>query len=112
MAPDLLKVPNLIQAFYLANEDFRLNSQGEALMKLVELDSQETTPQELIYRVDDCIELNSEPFRAISEIIAQMLAFFLSPVCDGLRVSHTPGKISYHPLNIDPQVIQRLANLN
>lgn len=112
MAPDLLKVPNLIQAFYLANEDFRLNSQGEALMKLVELDSQETTPSEFNYRVDDCIDLNSEPFRAISEIIAQMLAFFLAPVCDGLQVTHTPGRISYHPLHIDNRAIQQLANLN
>ena len=112
MVPDLLQIPNLLETFYTFHGGFKLNSQEEALMSLVQLDLENTKPETIVYLVDNCIEPGTLPFLAIQGIITQLLAFFLAPVCDGIHVHIEPGRISYSPININHSAIARLASLN
>ena len=44
MVPNLLQIPNLLEAFYTFHGGFKLNSQEEALISLVQIDVENTKP--------------------------------------------------------------------
>lgn len=99
--PQMLKPSNLIRAFYQISPE-RLNPNGEALLGMVTLDEDNTTPDSLIYSVDDCIESQSEPFQAIADIIGSMLYAIIGDLVEGVHVHIDGQTIIYHPLFIKP----------
>ena len=108
MAPDMLQPTNLLQHFYSMNEA-RLNNQGEALISLVTFDQEKSTPTELIYWVDDCIEQGTQPFKAIINILATLLGEVLSEVSDGAAVAIHGQAIHFLPV-IEVTVIKDLLH--
>lgn len=101
LVPQMLKPQNLIRAFYSISPN-RLNQNGEALLNLVSLDENNTTPDSIIYWVDNCIENNTEPFKAIANIIGSMLYAIIGDIAEGVHVHIEGQKITFHPLLIKP----------
>lgn len=61
MTPEVFQTQKLLQLFYSCNPA-RLNKQGEGLLKLVTFDQENSTPEELIYIIDDCIKPEDNAF--------------------------------------------------
>lgn len=97
MVPEVLQTNKLLQFFYSCNPA-RLNEQGEALLSLVIFDQKNSTPGDLIYEVDDCIKPDSEPFRAIQDILATLLGEVLSEISEGALVAIQGQAIHFHPV--------------
>lgn len=97
MVPEVLQTNKLLQFFYSCNEA-RLNEQGEALLSLVIFDQEKSTPEDLIYWVDNCIKPESEPFRAIQDILATLLGEVLSEISEGAFVTVKGQAIHFHPV--------------
>lgn len=114
MAPDMLQPTKLLQHFYSLNEA-RLNTQGEALISLVTFDQEKSTPEELIYWVDDCIGNGTEPFKAIMDILATLLGEVLSEVSDGAAVAVYGQSIHFIPvikIDIIKEILSKLHRAN
>ena len=97
MTPEVLQTQKLLQLFYSCNPA-RLNKQGEGLLKLVTFDQENSTPEELIYIIDDCIKPEDKAFKAAEQILATLLNEVLSEVSDGVMVSIIGQEIHFLPL--------------
>ena len=97
MTPEVFQTQKLLQLFYSCNPA-RLNKQGEVLFKLVTFDQENSTPEELIYIIDDCIKPEDNAFKAAEQILATLLSGVLSEVSDGAIVSTIGQEIHFLPL--------------
>lgn len=100
MTPEVFQTQKLLQLFYSCNPA-RLNKQGEGLLKLVTFDQENSTPEELIYIIDDCIKPGDNAFKAAEQILAtllnEVLSEVLSEVSDGVMVSIIGQEIHFLP---------------
>lgn len=97
MTPEVFQTQKLLQLFYSCNPA-RLNKQGEGLLKLVTFDQENSTPEELIYIIDDCIKPEDNAFKAAEQILATLLSEVLSEVSDGAMFSTIGQEIHFLPL--------------
>lgn len=110
MTPEVFQTQKLLQLFYSCNPA-RLNKQGEGLLKLVTFDQENSTPEELIYIIDDCIKPEDNAFKAAEQIIATLLKGVFSEVTDGVMVSIIGQEIHFIPL-IELKTLKELVREN
>lgn len=100
----LFSPANMLQAFY-SGCPYRLNHQGEALISFASV-NEATTPTEIIYDVDSCINLREEHGRAIIHILATILGTLLGGISEGFIIHIN----SEHQFTIFPMVNKEFIN--
>lgn len=113
MAPEVFTTQNLLRLFYSCSPA-RLNKQGESLLSLVTFDQKNSTPDSLIYTLDDCILPGTEPFMAVNQILATLLETALSEISDGALLEVHGQTLVFHPVLIieKMKVLLKLERLN